>query len=347
MKSIVQTGPREIEVQEREEPDPGPDEVLVRVHTAGVCGSDAHAYTYEGGYEWIQMPRIMGHEYSGEVVDVGADVTDFAVGDKVVEEPIHDCGECFQCKNGQPNVCQNFSITGMHRDGAYRQLTTVAQRHLHHVPEDLPLKHAAITEPLSIATRAVLEQSVVQPGEDVLVFGPGPIGVLTAAVADSIGANVLVAGLSKDAEHRFPLLDEMGVDTLDIQEHDLEDHADERTDGKLFDVVFDTTGHHSGVEQAVEVVRKGGQIVVVGLPGEPSEVFMTPLVRGEVDLNTSYGSTWRNFEQALRLLENGSVDPEPVMDTGYSVDDPSAAFEDFLDSRTVKPVFSFADEFAE
>ncbi|MFB6119953.1 MAG: zinc-binding dehydrogenase [Halobacteriaceae archaeon] len=344
MKSIVQTGAREIEVQERERPEPADDEVLVKVHTAGVCGSDAHAYTYEGGYEWIQMPRIMGHEYSGEVVEVGDDVTNFEVGDKVVEEPIHDCGECFQCKNGQPNVCQNFSITGMHRDGAYREYNNVAAEHLHHVPEELDLGYAAITEPLSIATRAVLEQSETVPGEDVLVFGPGPIGVLVAAVADSIGANVLVAGLSKDTEHRFPLLDDIDVETVDIQENDLEARTEAFTNGKNFDRVFDTTGHHSGVEQAVDVVRKGGQIVVVGLPGEPSEVFMTPLVRGEVDLNTSYGSTWRNFEQALRLLENGSVDPEPIMDTDYSVDDPKTAFEDFLDSRTVKPVFRFAEE---
>jgi L-iditol 2-dehydrogenase len=333
MKSIVQTGPREIEVQERERPEPAADEVLVKVHSAGVCGSDAHAYTYEGGYEWIQMPRIMGHEYSGEVVEVGADVTNYEVGDKVIEEPIHDCGECFQCKNGQPNVC-----------GAYRQYNAVAAEHLHHVPADLDLGAAAITEPLSIATRAVLEQSAVAPGEDVLVFGPGPIGVLVAAVADSIGANVIVAGLSKDAEHRFPLLHDIDVETVDIQANDLEERTEAFTNGKNFDRVFDTTGHHSGVENAVDVVRKGGQIVVVGLPGEPSEVFMTPLVRGEVDLNTSYGSTWRNFEQALRLLENGSVDPEPIMDTDYSVDDPTTAFEDFLESRTVKPVFRFDEE---
>jgi L-iditol 2-dehydrogenase len=341
MKAIVQTGPREIAVEERAVPEPGPDEALVAVHTAGVCGSDAHAYTYEGGYEWIQLPRVMGHEYAGEVVEVGADVTDFAPGDEVVEEPIHDCGECFQCKNGQPNVCQNFSITGMHRDGAYSEYVAVAAEHLHRVPEGLSLGAAAVTEPLSVATRAVLDQSVTDPGDDVLVFGPGPIGVLVATVADSLGANVLVAGLEKDAEHRFPVLDDLGVATVDVQSADLAARTEAFTDGKSFDVVFDTTGHHTGVENAVDAVRKGGQIVVVGLPGEPSELFLTPLVRGEVALDTSYGSTWRNFEQALRLLENGTVDPDPIVDTSYSVDDPERAFEDFLDSATVKPAFRF------
>lgn len=343
MKAIVQTGPRSVELQTREKPSLLDDEVLVRVHTAGLCGSDAHAYKYEDGYEWIPMPRIMGHEYAGEVVDVGSDVTQFEPGDNVVEEPIHHCGACFQCKNGQPNVCQNFSITGMHGDGAYAEYTTVTPEHLHGLPDSIPLEHASITEPTSIATRAVFSQSNVQPGDTVLVEGPGPIGVLVAAVADSMGAEVVVSGLGKDTDYRLPLVEELGVDTVDISDDDLADVADWRTDGIGFDVVFDTTGHESGVEMAVDQIRKGGQIVVVGLPGAPSELFMTPIVRGEVDLNTSYGSTWRNFEQAIRLINGGEIDVETIIDTSYGINDPEIAFEGFLSSETCKPVFSFHD----
>ncbi|NHN49442.1 alcohol dehydrogenase catalytic domain-containing protein [Halostella sp. JP-L12] len=341
MKTIVQTDPQSVEMQERDAPSPDAGEVLVKVHSAGLCGSDAHAYKYEGGYEWIPIPRIMGHEYSGEVVEVGADVTDYEAGDKVVEEPIHDCGRCFQCNNGQPNVCQNFSITGMHRDGAYAEYVTVESRHLHPVPDDVPLRHAAITEPTSIATRAVFDQSETTPGDTVLVEGPGPIGVLTAAVADSLGANVLVSGLSQDTKYRLPLLDDLGIETVNAEEADVEERAAAFTDGLGFDVVFDTTGHRSGVEMAADRVRKGGQIVVVGLPGEDSELFMTPLVRGEVDLNTSYGSTWRNFEQALRLMERGEIAVDEIVDDSFDVADPDAAFEAFLASETCKPVFSF------
>lgn len=343
MKAIVQTGPEQVEVQEREDPRPGDDEVLVRVHTAGLCGSDAHAYRYEGGYEWIQMPRIMGHEYSGTVAEVGDDVEAFEPGDRVIEEPIHDCGHCFQCKNGQPNVCQNFSITGMHRDGAYAEYTLVEPRHLHAVPDGVPLEHAAITEPTSIATRAVFDQSTTTPGDTVLVEGPGPIGVLVAAVADSMGANVLVSGLDRDEEARLPIVEELGIETVNTDSGDLDARRDGFTDGRGFDVVFDTTGHRSGLEMAADQVRKGGQVVVVGLPGEASELFVTPLVRGEVDLNTSYGSTWRNFEQALRLMENGTIDPDAIVDNSYSVSDPAGAFESFLDSEAVKPVFTFDD----
>jgi L-iditol 2-dehydrogenase len=341
MKAIVQTGPETVETQEREKPNPVAEEVLVRVDTAGLCGSDAHAYRYEGGYEWIEMPRIMGHEYAGEVAAVGADVTEFSEGETVVEEPVHDCGHCFQCRNGQSNVCQNFSITGMHRDGAYTEFVTVGAEHLHAVPEDVPLDHAALTEPTSIATRAVFDQSTTTPGDDVLVEGPGPIGVLTAVLADGMGANVIVSGLAKDERYRLPLVESLGIGTVKTGETDLEAVTERATDAIGFDVVFDTTGHRSGVEMAADAVRKGGQIVAVGLPGEPSELFMTPLVRGEIDLNTSYGSVWRNFEQALRLMERGEIPIEEIVDDSFSADDPTAAFEALLDAETLKPVFRF------
>ncbi|NIC00757.1 alcohol dehydrogenase catalytic domain-containing protein [Halobacterium sp. R2-5] len=342
MRAIVQTGTREVEVQQRDKPTPDADQVLVEVHSAGLCGSDAHAYTYEDGYKWIPIPRVMGHEYAGTVVEVGDGVTGLSVGDNVVEEPIHSCGECFQCKNGQPNVCQNFSITGMHRDGAYAEYVAVDASSVHRIPDSVPLEHAAITEPTSIATRAVFTQSSVTPGDNVLVEGPGPIGVLTAVVADSMGANVLVSGLEADTRYRLPLLADIGVDTVNVQDGDLDDRREAFTDGIGFDAVFDTTGHQSGVEMAVDHVRKGGEVVVVGLPGAPSEVFMTPVVRGEITVQTSYGSAWRNFEQAIRLMENGAVDVDAIVDRSYSVDDPTAAFEGFLNSETCKPVFTFA-----
>ena len=331
-----------METQERAVPSPQADEVLVKVHTAGLCGSDAHAYKYDGGYEWIQIPRVIGHEYSGEVVEVGADVEGFVEGDKVVEEPIHNCGHCFQCKNGQPNVCQNFSITGMHRDGAYTEFVAVGADHVHAVPDGVPLHQAAITEPTSIATRAVLSRSDTDPGDNVLVEGPGPIGVLVAAVADSLGANVVVSGLDQDAEYRLPLVEDLGIETVNAgADGGLADRAESLTDGIGFDVVFDSTGHHAGISTAVEYVRKGGQIVVVGIPNQESNVSLAPVVRGEVDVNGSYGSTWTNFEQALRLMERDEIAVDRIVDTSYSVDDPTAAFDAFLDSRTCKPVFQF------
>lgn len=345
MKAILQTAKERggVETGEVERPEPAADELLVRVHSAGLCGSDAHAYKFVPGYEWIEVPRVMGHEYAGEVVEVGDDVEGFEPGDNIVERPIHECGHCYQCEHDDYNVCQNFEVTGLHYDGAYREYTTVSAQYATQVPESIPLEHAAVTEPTSIAARAVLDQSDVTAGDRVLVEGPGPIGMLTATIADNIGADVAVSGLTQDTKYRLPLAEDLGLTTIDSQENDLEEFTDEYTDGVGFDVVFDTTGHHSGAEMAADNVRRGGQIVVVGIPADPSEITMTSLVRGEVDLNTSYGSKHRNFQQALRLMEEGVIDPEKLIDTSYSVDDPKEAFEDFLEAKTLKPVFRFWD----
>lgn len=341
MRAIVQTGPERIAVEDRERPQPGPTEALVRVHTAGLCGSDAHAYRYDQGYEWVPFPRIMGHEYAGEVVEVGDAVTTVAVGDGVVEEPIQRCDDCFQCRNGQSNVCQHVEIAGMHVDGAYAEFRTASVENLHVVPSEVPLRHAAITEPMSVATRAVFDRSVTTPGDTVLVEGPGPIGVFLAVVADSMGATVTVSGVTRDAAYRLPLVEDLGIDTVNVDEEDLADVVETRTDGRGFDVVFDATGHRTGVEFAVDLVRQGGQIVVVGLPGSESELFLTPIVRGEIQVNTSYASLWHNFEQALGLMAEGALPVDELLDESPTVDEPTDAFERFLAAESCKPVFSF------
>jgi L-iditol 2-dehydrogenase len=341
MKSFVQTGPESCEIRERERPEPDSGEVLLRVRAAGLCGSDVHAFEYADGYEFIPFPRIMGHEYAGEIVETGSNVEQFAVGDKVVEEPIHDCGDCFQCKNGQPNTCKNSYITGMHGDGAFTEYTIVAERHLHGIPDSVPYDHAAITEPTSIAARAVLERSVGVAGDTVLVEGPGPIGALIAAIAHEIGLNVLVSGMDRDEAYRLPLVEKFGVETVNVDNEDLAKRTDEFTDGIGFDVVFDATGHASGLETAAQNVRKGGQAVVVGLPASPSELFVTPLVRGEVDVTTSYGSTWRNFEQALRMMSDGNLNVDTITDGPHAIDEIEETIHRFQRGETCKPILKF------
>ncbi len=341
MKAIVQTGREEVEVQEVRRPGPSADEVLVRVEYAGVCGSDVHAYLQMDGFEWVKMPRVMGHEYAGTVVETGENVPRFSVGETVVEIPIHPCGECHQCEIGEENVCQNTTLVGMETDGAYSEYTTVDANQLIAIPDGIETHHAAVTEPLAIAARAAYERADVTPGDSILVQGPGPIGLLIAALLDSLGAHVIVSGLGKDTKYRLPLAEELGIETVDISKTDLGEYIERETDSIGVDTVFDTTGHKSGVETAVDYARKGGEVIVVGLPGESSELFFSPIVRGELDINTSYGATRENYKQAVNVLEVGAVDVETIIDTSYESDDPASAFEDFLAGQTCKPMFSF------
>lgn len=341
MKAIVQTGPEQVAVQERDRPEPDAGEVLVDVHSAGLCGSDAHAFLYHGDYEWTRLPRIVGHEYSGRVAALGPGVDRFEIGDPVVEEPVHECGHCVQCVHGQGNVCQNVYVAGMHGDGGWADYTVVPVENLHPVPDGVSLREAAVAEPASVAARAVFERSRLSPGDSVLVEGPGPIGALSAVLADAMGARVVVSGLEQDRTYRLPLLEDQGIDTVIAADEGLRTATDRRTGGDGFDVVVDATGHHTGIGTALEYVRRGGQVVVVGIPGQPCDLDFAPAVRGEVTVETSYGSLWADFEQALQLMAAGEIDVGALQDDSFTAEDPEAAFRAFLASETLKPVFSF------
>ena len=327
-----------MELLEVPRPEPGPDEVLIEVDYAGLCGSDAGIYRFKDAFERMELPCIIGHEYTGRVAAIGDRVSSVSVGDRVVERPIRGCGDCHLCRMGSEHVCEDATITGVDHDGAFAGYTTAPARAVLQVPDDVPPQHAAITEPTSIATRAVGVNSRVRAGDRVLVAGPGPIGQLTAQVARAQGGEVVVAGVGRDASYRLPLAEELGFGTIDVETNDVADAREEHTDGIGFDVVFDTTGHPSGLETSRNAVRKGGQIVLVGLTGETTTSYVS-LVRSEIDIQSSYASKYEDFVRALRLLQSGVVDAETFLDTRFSFTDGDEPFETFLEGGTCKPVF--------
>lgn len=344
MRGVAKVTPEErsVELVERPQPAPSADEALIEVDFAGLCGSDAGIYAFESAYDWMSLPRVIGHEYAGRVVDIGEDVTKFAVGDRVVERPIRSCGECYLCETEASNVCQNAAITGVHHDGAYAPYITVPEAALHPVPSEVPQRHAAVVEPTSVAVRAVVQNSRVSPGDRVLVEGPGPIGLLTAQVAAARGGDVLVSGVGPDAAYRLPLASELGFETIDVSSADLDARRDEATDGIGFDVVFDTTGHPSGLTTAAANVRNAGQVVLIGQTGETTMEY-SPLVRSEVDIQCSYASQYEDFERALRLMSSGAIDCETFIHEGFTLTAPTDAFETFLAGETCKPVFDVSE----
>ncbi|MFC6823592.1 zinc-dependent alcohol dehydrogenase [Halopelagius fulvigenes] len=331
-----------MELIERDRPEPRPNEALIEVDYAGLCGSDAGIFEFESAFERMNLPTVIGHEYSGRVVEVGDAVTKFEVGDRVVERPIRGCGDCYQCEIGMENVCQNAVITGVDHDGAYEPYIAVPENALHPIPDSVEQQHAAMVEPTSIGARAVIQNSRVGAGDRVLVEGPGPIGLLTAQIARAQGGTVVVSGVGQDADYRLPLAEELGFETINIAADDLDARREEITDGIGYDVVFDTTGHPSGLPSAVEEVRKGGQIVLIGQTGETTMEY-SPLVRAEIDLQCSYASKYEDFENALRLIDTGDVDAETFIDDRFSLLDAGEAFESFVSGGTCKPVFDVSE----
>lgn len=327
---------------DRPQPTPTENEVLVEVKYAGLCGSDAGIYKFKPAFERMNLPTVIGHEYAGRVVETGADVSSYNIGDHVVERPIRPCGDCYQCQIGEENICQNTALTGIDHDGAYEKFIAVPVDVLHPVPNDIPLNHAAIAEPTAIAVRAVTKNSRVGPGDRVLVEGPGPIGLLTAQIADAQGGDVVISGVGRDANYRLPLARKLGFEIINAGEDDLESVRRNKTDGAGYDVIFDTTGHSSGLTTAVEEVRKGGQVVLVGQTGETTMAY-TPLVRSEIDIQCTYGALFDDFERAFRIIQSGDVDAETFIDDRFSLLDAEEAFEAFLASETAKPVFDISE----
>ena len=331
-----------VELVERSRPEPDATAVLIEIDYAGLCGSDAGIYEFKEAFERMELPTVIGHEYSGRVIDVGEDVTKFSPGDRVVERPIRSCGDCYQCEIGEGNVCQNATITGVDHDGAYAGYITVPESAVHPVPDGVDQMHAALVEPTSIGARAVIRNSRVGAGSRVMVAGPGPIGLLTAQIADAQGGDAVVAGVGRDAEYRLPLAKDLGFQTVNVEADDRGARRNELTDDIGYDVVFDTTGHPSGLPMAVEEVRKGGQIVLIGQTGETTMRY-SPLVRSEIDLQCSYASMYEDFELSLRLIRSGDVDCETFLDDRFSLLDADEAFETFLNGGTCKPVFDVSE----
>jgi len=258
-----------MELVDRDRPKPGPDEALVEVDYAGLCGSDAGIYEFESAFERMNLPTVIGHEYSGRVVEVGEGVTKFAVGDRVVERPIRGCGDCYQCEIGESNVCQNAVITGVDHDGAYEPYLVVPEDALHAIPDGVEQQHAAMVEPTSIGARAVIENSRVRAGDRALVEGPGPIGLLTAQIARAQGAEVAVSGVGQDADYRLPLA--AGTRLRDDQRRDRRHGrlSEDLTDGVGYDVVFDTTGHPPGSPRPSRKSGRGARSSSLARPARP------------------------------------------------------------------------------
>lgn len=336
MRALAKTaaGDGNLELVERAPPEPGPDEVLIDVAAAGVCGSDIGIYHSEDAYQFMSFERVLGHEYAGEIAAVGDRVEEFSVGDRVVERPVRSCGTCYQCRTGDRHRCQAARYPGVHEDGAFAPLIVAPTESLVAMPESLALRDAAIAEPTGVAARAVTHNSEVTAGDAVLVQGPGAIGLLTALIADRQGGEVVLSGVDADAGYRLPSAAEFGLETVNAARESVAERAPDRG----FDVVFDATGHPSGLATAAETITKGGQTVVIGQTGR-AEVDVSAFLRAEVDLQCTYSASHREMARAMDLLRDRAIDPAEVIDRRATLAEGPDVFEATAAGDLRKPVF--------
>ena len=291
-------GPGNIALVERPEPEPAPGNVVLEVLGAGICGTDLHIA--DGEYA-TATPVTMGHEVSGVVTRLGDGVDERWLGARAVSETYFaTCGRCRFCTSGRPNLCAERRSIGTHVDGAFAPLLHVPASNLHRIPDWLDDSTAALSEPLACVCHSLHDPPSVAEGDEVLVVGPGPIGLFAAQVARAAGGRVHVRGTPRD-EKRLEAARALGFETSS------------EGDCPEADVVVECSGNEHGIALALERVRRDGRLVQIGLAGRQVSIPFDHVCFKEVTVTSGFASTPASWERALALVEERAVALDPLL----------------------------------
>jgi L-iditol 2-dehydrogenase len=283
----------------------------------------------------------MGHEFSGRIVEVGKEVKGWSKGDRVVAEPhTKACGTCALCRSGNRRICPEKRGIGWGIDGAFTKYLKMPAVLLHRIPDNISYEEAAVTEPTAVAVEAVVLRGQVKPGDFVVVEGAGPIGLLSALAAKAGGASkVLITGIGRDARLRLPVAEQVGVDyVVNVEEDpDIVDKVRKLTGGMGADLVVEASGAPSAIWAGIEMVRRLGCIVVLGVTGKKRvSVPWDEAVFKGCDVLFSFSTTYASWEEALDCLANRQIDVRPLITLKSPLEDWQRIFEALEKGEGVK-----------
>jgi len=313
VKAVVIERPHEVAFLEVENPACGPGDVLVRSRLAGVCRTDLEVLEGELDRRWVRYPCIPGHEWSGLVEEVGADVHDLAPGDGVVCEGFCYCGTCSRCRAGDTHLCENYDQLGFTRGGGYGEFVLAPRRVVHRLPESVSLDAAVLIEPASVVLKGLL-RARPEPGDAVGVVGVGTVGALTVVLARLFAPSSVVAYGVREEE--LELARRLGADeTADVSSGSAPHEAE-------LDLVVETAGAVAAVELATRLPREGGRIVALGIAGEGRELCVPAdrFVLRDLELIGSVGYTSAVWSRVVDLLGSGLVDVAPIVTHRFPVE---------------------------
>ncbi|MFC6672233.1 2,3-butanediol dehydrogenase [Marinobacterium aestuariivivens] len=320
MKAAVWHGRRDIRLEDVPLPAaPGPGWVQIKVHWCGICGSDLHEYL--AGPVFIPVDQahpltglkgqcILGHEFSGEIVALGEGVAGFEPGERVAADACQHCGQCWYCEQGLYNICENLAFTGLMNNGAFAEYVNVPANLLYKLPENFPTEAGALIEPLAVGMHAVKKAGSLV-GETVVVVGAGTIGLCTIMCAKAAGAARVIALEMSSARKRKAL--EVGATrVLDPNECDVVAEIKALTGGYGAPVSFECIGHKSTAKLALDVIRKAGKAVMVGIFEEPSDFNFFDIVSTEKQVIGSLAYNGE-FADVIALIDDGRLDVRPLI----------------------------------
>jgi L-iditol 2-dehydrogenase len=324
MKQVILREPKKFEILDVPKPVPGEKQALIRVRAVGICGSDIHAYY--GKHPFISCPIVMGHEAAGEVVELGAGAEGLAVGDRVVLRPQQVCGTCLQCRSGHYNICNHLKVLGCQEAGASSEFYAADADLFYKIPDDADFKTGTLIEPLSVGVHAVrrgIPGNV--KGKRVLVRGAGTIGNVTAQSARALGAeDVIITDVS---DFKLGLAKKCGLENaVNVAKTDLGAYMTEKFGSDGADVFFECTASEAGINQALDLARKGVTIVIVGVYGNKVNVNMANVQDREYSLVGTLMYLHEDYLDAIRLLAEKKVDLETLITNEFPFEKSADAY---------------------
>ena len=326
-------------------PEPGKNQVLLKVSHCGICGSDLHAWLNHPGYESVLPEVTFGHELSGSVVSTGPDAGDWKEGDRAVMialQASHDPNDRY-CAEGLPQLSPRRRVQGLHLDGGMAEYVCVEQEFLLPIPDGLDLQLAALTEPLSVAEHCIGNRSSVGPGDRVVVSGPGIIGMFCALSARSRGAEVILTGTEQDETTRLSAARTIGFETLLVGHGHPPLHEQITAffpDGA--DALVEASGSAHALADSWQSVRPDGVVTAVALYSRTIDFDLTQFLRKQIDLRTSYASSRPDYLRAFDLLSQGAIDLAALTRT-YPLAEAGQAFADSENLQVMKALLACSD----
>jgi L-iditol 2-dehydrogenase len=323
LKRVVIQVPNTVSIEEVKIPELEPDEILLKIAYCGICGSDLHAF--RGEHPFIPLPATPGHEFSATVEKMGKKVSNFQKGDRVTVEPSLTCGECYNCRIGRYNICENLRVMGCQGDGAMADYLTVPSEKVILIPDELSLLNAALSEPIAVGVHAAKRAGILLH-KNVVIIGSGMIGLSVLANVVKAGAeNITVIDLSDSRLEKAKVLG--ATKTINASQTSAINVIKQNQPYEGIDVVFECVGVEQSIRDAIEIVRKGGKIIVVGVFGEATEVQMAYVQDRELELIGSLMYIRRDFTEAIKLLANEEVPPELFTSKIFPLENAQDAFE--------------------
>ena len=323
MKAVYMEKPWNIEISDVQMPKPKEGEALLRVKSAGICGSDIGAFRGTNGL--VSYPRIIGHEIAGEVISIPENNKNgIKPGDRVIVDPYLYCGHCYPCSIGRTNCCVDLKVLGVHVDGGMAEYFCHPADMLLKVPDDMPWDIIPLAEPLTIALHGIHRLNL-KAGEHIAINGAGPIGLLAAMVALHYGAEPIMIDLVKE---RLDFAKSLGVRyTINLREENLVEKVSEYTNGRMAECVMEASGANSAIRATLDIVSHAGRIALTGWPKQETPIPTDMITRKEVDVRGARTSAGE-FPEAIDLIYHQKVDARRILTKVISIDEAPETIRD-------------------